>query len=256
MPTRYKPITDHRSIEYRRALTRITVRIAKLKADLKTLLEADIGPFDDDDIASIAERVRQTLICFALNCNAYPLRTPRKHMATVRDIVEDPGAFLKNSGSYDPAVVNMIVGCCAAASLANLRALLESEIGQGSGPSLGEIRKAAEVVLVRLEEEAAATKTGGRPEVTLRKQLAVDLGTLYHSIGGHIVRSVHDSETGPFHRFLTLYVPIARPFARKAGFALTIETMVREAKSASECKKPKSQAADQPVPMLLPDQTS
>ena len=57
---------------------------------------------------ALIEQVTRRLIDFALVCDAIPMRTPLKLMATVKEIAKRPAKFLSDVGSYDPEAVALV----------------------------------------------------------------------------------------------------------------------------------------------------
>ena len=66
----------------------------------------------------------------------------------------------------------------------------------------------------------------------LVQYLSVDLGKLFVGSGGHLRRTVHNGESGPFHGFLTLIAELVRGSLSNTGYTLTSETMVGFARKA------------------------
>ena len=64
------------------------------------------------------------------------------------------------------------------------------------------------------------------------EDLSVNLGKLFIASGGHLRRTFHDQEGGPFHEFLTVIAELVRPVLWDTGYTLTPETMVRFARAA------------------------
>ena len=162
-----------------------------------------------------------------MDCNATPLRTPRKLMPAVAIAAKDPARFLEVMDRLDPESVARIIGACAARSKESEDALYLREIGASAGPPPEEIRAAAETILSRLSQKPAK----GRPKMELQRDLAVALAHRFVTLNGRLTRATFDGETGPLHRLLeVVLVPTVHRIAMKAGFSLTIRSMVRVAR--------------------------
>lgn len=169
-------------------------------------------------------QVRTALIEFVAACRARPLRTPRKLMPTVKLIRDDPESFLENVASYAPAAADLVYA--AYRKLFSERQDLEAfEAGLGPPPPAADIGRAADAAIVFLEQVAEARRKG-RPRMELVEDLAVTLGKLFLGFDGHLRRTVHDKESGPFYAFLTAVAETVRPLLRNTGYTLTPETMV------------------------------
>lgn len=233
MPTVHKPVTEYQSMDYGGELTRLEGEAEQLKPALGKCFKRWFDrELEEDDYEPIIVQLKRWLTFFALKCNALPHRTPRKLVATVKHIGKNPTDFLSDMDKYDPEATARVIAACAAMSPDNRKALLAFENGEGSGPSPEDVAKAALVVLEDLEALAKSRRRGGRPELELQSQLAVALGYLFVNAGGKISRIVFDQESGPFHEFLELVLPLVRAHARRAGFALNVNTMVAKARGA------------------------
>lgn len=229
MPRHYNAITDHVPIEYDSDLDEITAYFRAHAEDLRGLFERwALRPLESDDGDALIEQLNRRVTGFALDCNALPLRTPRQLMATVKAIRIDPEAFLRDVGRYDPEAVARVYGAYASVSVVNRTQLAGFEAGLGPAPRPDEIAAAAANILGDLEAEArAVSRVGGQP-LTLQQNLAHDLARIFKNFGGRVTRVTRfypDArpqyiETGPFHDFLELVLPPARPFAERAGFRL------------------------------------
>ena len=233
MPMRYRAIEDHPPMDDI-DLEKIGVELGGRRQDILRVLEKECPRFDPEDAnKEIDEEIAflETTLCrFALDCDATPLRTPRKLMPAVAIAAKDPARFLEVMDRLDPESVARIIGACAARSKESEDALYLREIGASAGPPPEEIRAAAETVMAQLSMEIANGGTRRRPKVQLQHELAVTLARHFVALGGRLTRSVHDGETGPFHRILDIVVPIVQAFAHRAGFSLTVRSMVRVAR--------------------------
>ena len=214
MPTVHKTIRNYQPMDYGGDLTRIDDLADQLKPRIREIFSRWCSTdLDDDDLGTFVGNVKLALMYFALDCNALPLRTPRRLMATVKHIAKHPAEFLSSMGSYDPEAAALVIGACAAMSTHNRNALLQFEIGNGAGPLPSDIVRAAAIVLERLEATASGQRRGGRPELVLQRELAMDLAMKFLNRGGKVTRTVGDGETGPFHEFLELLLPLIQPHA-------------------------------------------
>jgi hypothetical protein len=185
----------------------------------------ELGPRDRIDFM---EQLRTILIEFVAACRARPLRTPMKLMPTVKLIRDDPESFLENVANYAPAAADLVYA--AYRKLFPERQDLEAfEAGLGPPPPAADIARAADAAIAVLEQ-AAKARGRGRPPIDLVKNLSVTLGNLFVCFDGHLRRTVHDEESGPFHAFLTIVTETVRPLLRDTDYTLTRETMVRFAR--------------------------
>lgn len=231
MPTRYKAEADHKPIRYKKDILKLRAEFNRRRRDLCEILKKECPAIDQSMVKDVLAWIYRDLLVFVLKCAAMPLRTPRMLMATVAIAANDPVWFLKKMDKLDPEAVARVVGTCGARSKANELALLNREIGIGTGPPPEEIRAAAVEVLARLRQDIANGGTKRRPKVELQYDLAISLGRRFVAMGGRLTRVTFDGETGPFHRLLEIVlVPTAKRLAKEAGFALTIRSMVRIAR--------------------------
>jgi hypothetical protein len=103
MPTYYKAIVDHQPVKFGGELERIEMELADLRCPMRTLFDRWCGiELNDEKLRALLESVRYSLVRFALDCNAIPLRTSRKLMATVKRISKHPADFLRWTHSVGP----------------------------------------------------------------------------------------------------------------------------------------------------------
>jgi hypothetical protein len=163
-------------------------------------------------------------------------------MATVRAIARKPIAFLGNLGTYDPEAAAKVYGAYGSVSLENRLRLSQFEAGLGPAPPAEEIAAAAARVLCYLEAETQKDSHVGGQTLELRNELVLDLATIFKNFGGRTTRVTRFDpdrvpahfEDGPFHGFLEIVIPAARPFAKRAGFRMqslpSLVAIVRKSK--------------------------
>jgi hypothetical protein len=230
MSTRRRPITNLVSLNYGADLERIEEICNGLGKSFLALFERwKLRTLEFDDQAALIEQVKRRLIRFALDCNALPVRSPRQIIATVRSIAEDPAAFVKEVGGYDPEASARVYGKIASRSAEHAANLERFEWGTGPAPPLDDIVRAASAVLNELEIDAQAFAKGGRQKLVLQHELTRDLAKIFEGFGGRVTRSTRfdldrpasEREVGPFHDFLKIVLPVVQPFAMKAGLKMT-----------------------------------
>lgn len=229
MSRHYKAITDHRSIDYGEDLNSIE-RYFRGKGDSFRAISTrwKLPPPETDDVGALVEQVRRRLIEFALVCDAVPMRTPRKLMATVKEIAKRPAEFLAKVGEYDPEAVARVYSAFTRGSPENRVVLSQFEAGNGPPPSTEAIARAALQALEELQTMQAETSHVGGQKLVLQRELIQDLAAIFVRFGGSLKRSTQFdielpaqySYNGPFHDFLKLVLVPVRPFARKAGFKM------------------------------------
>lgn len=232
MPTKYKPCLDHEPLRVSTELELIDRAVRGIEYPIREIFEKRCSVFlEEDDLESFWDALSIALCLFALECTALPKRSPNQVRATVAEIEKDPERFLADSDRYDPEAVARVLGECARASKVNHDEIMRYELGTGPGPEPEELKCAAERVLPTLDRElkSAGRSRGGATRNDQQKWLAERLAVLFVGRGGRLTRTTHDGESGPFHAFLEVVLPIIRPCAHRAGFALTVRTMVAHA---------------------------
>jgi AcrR family transcriptional regulator len=229
MPRHYKAVTDHRPIDYAKDLNAIH-RYFKGKTNrlLSIYRRWKLSPPNHDDTRAIIEQVTRRLIDFALACDAFPKRTRRQLMATVKEISKRPVAFLVNTGKYDPEAVARVYEAFARGSPENRLTLSLFEVGRGPPPPAEALGQAASRAMEELAKQIAEDSQVGGQTLVLQREVIEDLSAIFLQFGGTLKRSTqcHDDPLteftyqGPFHDFLKLVLPPVRPFARKAGFKM------------------------------------
>jgi len=227
MPTKYKPVLNHESVDIEIDLDEIAIKAINLWPAIREAFTGCDIHLEYDDRERILTDIVSVLTRFVLTCDALPLRTPNMMLATANEIKRNPQKFLNLSERFDPEVNAMVLDEAARLSATTNVAIQEFELGLGIGPPPSEIARAADNV-VQLLENRRVSKIG-RPHLGLQAELAVSLGRVFRSKGGKITRITFDGESGPFHNFLDVLLPIVRKFARKAGFDLNVTTMVEKA---------------------------
>jgi hypothetical protein len=229
MPRHYKAVNDHSPIDYHKDL-RATARYFREKgAQFLAIYDRWKLPAPaHDDLRSLIELVTRRLIDFALVCDAIPMRTPLKLMATVRDIAKRPTEFLSDVGRYDPEAVALVYDAFTRGSPENRLILSQFEAGEDTRPPEEDIAQAAFKVLDDLTEQIEDDPRVGGQTLILQRELIQDLAKLFLRCGGSLKRSTQFnndlpakySYQGPFHDFLKLVLVPARSFASKAGFKM------------------------------------
>ena len=189
---------------------------------------------EDDQDRLFADLIEQ-LTYFVLVVTATPPRTLRMLIPTLRAIALDPRHFLEFQDKYDPLATAPVLDNCARSSKANRIEVQNYEIGAGAGPDPHEISAAARRVELDFKEAIKSGSPRGRSKLVNQTDLARSLGRIFVAYGGQITRNVvmkTSKEQGAFHQFLELVLPCVQPIARREGFALTVNTMVRKAQMA------------------------
>lgn len=224
----YKALTAHAPIDYQDDLDAVSSYFEGKDNEFLFIFERwNLRRREYDDVEALIDRVTQRLVQFALECDALPLRTPRKLRATVQAIARHPADFLANVGRYDPEAVALVYAAFTKGSPQNRLLLSSFEADRGAAPPAEAIAQAASVVLVDLEEQISKTDHVGGQTLVLQRNLVRDLASIFVNSGGSLKRSTrfHSageefSYHGPFHDFLELVLPPVRTFARKAGFRM------------------------------------
>ena len=227
MPQHYKAVTEHKSIDYDKDLRSIA-RYFRGKGDnFRAIFDRwKLCPLEDDDVGALVEQVARRLIEFALDCDAQPMRTPRKLMPTIIAIGNDPANFVENCKDFDPEAVELIFLVFVLLQQENRMRLLLFEAGIVPSLPVEGIAQAAGIVFVGLIDQAEHDAHVGGQHLELRAALVRDLAKLFEEFGGAVKLSTRLDPTardgfsyeGPFHDFLDLVLPIVMPFAAKAGF--------------------------------------
>ena len=253
MPRRYKPELDHRPLrwgkvrhdshgkdQYRgRSHEDDGKQVADQAADVETLvgglmqsagkIRSAFGAcgveLQDDDLEPLIDRLQVIMVRFVAECRAHPLRTPAQLLPTVKAVQQDPGAFLERMEAYSPEGV-AIVYQQYRKLFPGKGDLAAFEAGAGPAPDKDDIKRAAEAAVLMLEQEAEL-QGRGRPKRERVERLARTLGRQFTGLGGHLRRTVHDGESGPFLAFLEAVVGPARALVSVTGYSLTPATMVR-----------------------------
>lgn len=239
MPTKYKAILDHVPLDCETDLNAIAAHVERCCEAVQNLLVRCGADPQDVDLERILTDAITILTRFALDCNALPQRTPKMLMATASKIAQNPQEFLDTSEGFDPEVNAMVWDEVVRQTSTSWVTAAKFELGIGSGPPPTEIAQAANNVRIRLKAKAGQ-QGRGRPHLELQTDLALDLGRIFRAQGGRITRITFDGESGPFHEFLELLLPAVRPFAKDAGFDLTITTMVEKAQTYRDGKPRKN----------------
>ena len=250
MPKRYEPELDHKPVGWgTERCGDKDVEIERLVAALRSRSKALTEPFkqcgvdlEADDLDAFLDRLQFIIVKFVACCRAHPLRTPRKLLPTVKLIKEDPGSFLARSEDYSPEAAGLVFAeyrrlFPGRPDLAEFEAWLVSEAGSVPTLDPSDIARAADAAIAVLEQQAENWPRG-RSAMELVERFSVDLGKLFLGFGGHLRRTVHDGESGPFHAFLTLIAELVRDPLRDTGYTLTPETMVDFARKALLKPKP------------------
>lgn len=243
MPTRYEPELDHKPLGWgSEALGDKDTEVERLVSNLRANKARIVDAFQQcgvelqyDELPPLLLNLQLLLIKFVAKCRAHPLRTPRQLLPTVKEIRHDPQAFLDKMEDYSPEVVALVLEICL--RLFPGKYDLETfELGRGTAPDIADIAHAADVAVSVLEEDAKCQKKG-RPNMHLVDKLSVKLGKQFRGLGGHLRRTVHDQESGPFLSFVEAAVSPARLLVSLSGYSLNAETMVRHAREARRAKK-------------------
>lgn len=250
MPRHYKAVTDHRPIDYQKDLDAISRYSRGRGDDLRAIfLRWKLRPLEEDEIGALISRVTRRLVDFALVCDAVPMRTPQKLMATVSRIAKRPDAFLASSHTYDPEAVALLYDAFARGSPDNRLLLSLFEVGEGPPPSAKAIALAASQVQVELQTQSDNTPHVGGQTLVLQRELIQDLAVIFLKFGGSLKPSTRFniklpasySYHGPLHDFLTLVLPPVRKFASRAGFKMeSIRSLAKipDVANRSESKGP------------------
>jgi hypothetical protein len=174
--------------------------------------------------------LRFLLIRFLAECRAHPKRTPNMLLGTVKEIRGDPAKFLLRVSDYSPEAVALVYSAYRRL-FPEQPDLAAFEAGLECAVEASNIRSAADAAIAVLEQ-AAEERGRGRSRIKLVEDLSAELGKLFVGFDGHLKRTVHDGESGPFHAFLTVVAELVRPFLRDTGYTLTPETMVGFARKA------------------------
>lgn len=229
MARHYKAVTDHVPIDHKKDLHAIA-RYFRGQGDnfLAIFDRWKLRRPEHDDVGVLVEQVTRRLIDFALVCDAIPMRTPRKLMATVKEITRRPAKLLSNVGSYDPEAVARVYVAFTRGSREDRLILSQFESGNGPPPPEDAIAHAASVVLKDLTAQIKDGSGAGGQTLVLQRELVQDLAVIFLRSGGSLKRSTRFNERlpqlysyhGPFHDLLELVLVPVGPFARKAGFRM------------------------------------
>lgn len=242
MPTRYEPELDHKPLGWgSEALgdkdAEVERLVSNLRANTGRIMEAfqQCGvELEADDLDPLLDRLEAIVVKFVAECRAHPLRTPLQLLPTVKEVRRDPQAFLDKMEDYSPEAVTLVLQTCLRLFPGKYD-LATFELSRGTAPNVADIALAADVAVSEMEDDAKCQKKG-RPKMDLVAKLSVKLGKQFGGLGGHLRRTVHDQESGPFLSFVEAVISPARRLVSLSGYSLTAETMVRQARKAPRHK--------------------
>ena len=209
--------------------------VLKIKPQLLDIFSAAGREIAEDDQDRLFADLIEQLTYFVLVVTATPPRTLRMLIPTLRAIALDPRHFLEFQDTYDPLATAPVLDNCARSSEANRIAVQNYELEAGTGPDPHEISAAARRVALEFKEAIKPGSPRGRQNLVNQTDLAISLGRIFVAHGGKITRNVvmkTRQEQGVFHKFLELVLPGVQCIARREGFWLTVNTMVRKAQKA------------------------
>lgn len=233
MPKRYTPLTDYESLDYGADLDAIEAHVIGSSGAIREqLLQCGVD-LEDIDLERLTSDAIMNLTKFALDCNARVSRSPRKLMATLREIGRDPQAFCENPERYDPEAKTMVLGEAARLTYENENFIQQWDFDGGPIPNEVQIEDAVPLAIEILRAEVEKMKSG-RPKLAFQSNLARDLGVIFQAQGGKLRRDPKQLHKLPFRSFLELMIGVVRPFALKAGFVLSATTMIEDAQKQLE----------------------
>ena len=186
------------------------------------------------------ERMMSDLVRFisylALACNSYPIRSPKRQIATVLAIGRDPQNFRNAPGSYDPVANYMVMSAIARLSAHHEVLVREHQLNEGPGPSVEDITKVVPGVVKKLMVDAN-NMTQGRPR-TFQGGFATNLGIIFKAQGGFLGRNSKTLGKTPFRQFLELLLDlrVLKDIAGRAGISLNPTTMISTARKNLDSK--------------------
>lgn len=238
MPTRYKPELDHEPLGWgSEEGGDADAEVERLVAGLRANTNRIVGAFrqcgvelEYDDVGPLLTRLQVLMVKFVAECRAHPMRTARRLRRTVTEIQRNPEAFLRDVGRYSPEAsalvyemfLRLFPGTCDLAAF---------EAGIGPAPGIANLVRAADAAISVLEHEAER-QGKGRPKMALLDQLAMELARQFQGSGGHLRRTVHIEETGPFFSFVEAVVSPARQLVGVSGYSLTTRVIVQRARDS------------------------
>jgi hypothetical protein len=228
-------------LNWRKDIRQIEIHIKARRSEIAELLQVCSGTkLDREEEKLLLDDLRECLVRFIADCAALPLRSPNQLIATMRKIGSDPNAFNLNSDDYDPEANYRVLSAYSQISEANRKELIAFELDEGTlDPT--ELYYAAQLAIRLFGFEVANRQRGiGRPVDDLQNDLARNLALIFVARGGSLGRTVHDIETGPFHRFLELVLEPVRQHAHRAKSSLTINSMVRHAQRDLDMNSPEA----------------
>lgn len=126
MPRYYKAQIEHTPLDFEREFHSISRYFRGKARDFVRIFDRwNLPHLMADDRGTLIHEVRLRLCRFVLDCDALPMRTPRKLMATVRAIARDPSAFVERHDAYDPqASASVFIRFASTSSENRMRFLL------------------------------------------------------------------------------------------------------------------------------------
>jgi hypothetical protein len=238
MPTRYKAKTGFKPIEHGKVYDDIAKYVGERSQQIVCVVLPNGRQFSDEDeldgcgSTQLVEELEFVLARRVFCSLASPRRPAGEVIALLREIARNPDAALNLYNCIDPQAMNMLASCFCNISPTHRLAWQRFLIGTNDAIKLSELARAA-------TEAIAATKGSlrrGRAPNIFQEKLAMDLGELFCRYNVGIKRRVKVSQAGRFEEdgrfksFLQLLMPLCRPYAKRIGRDLNVDTMVRIAK--------------------------
>ena len=134
MTKHYKPFVDYECIDYVGDLNEFEAHILGHCLTFRGHLQLCGVASEDVDLERLTSDLIMCLTQFALRCNSFPTRAPKRISATVQGIRRDPKKFLNGPQNYDPVENYLVMSATARLSAHHAQLVMQHQLNEGLGP--------------------------------------------------------------------------------------------------------------------------